>query len=298
MSETPLVYVVLVNWNSVADTAECLDSLVGLCGDVPRAIVVDNGSSDGSVERLTERFHGLCVIEAGGNLGFAGGANLGLEAAMAAGADFVWLLNNDTTVDPGALDFLLSCAAERPGAGMLGSKILYHGRPDTIWFAGGVIDPFRAGYPRHVGADQPDDGRFGEIKPVQFLSGCSLLVRRSVIEQIGLLRDDYFMYWEDVDWCARAIAAGWQCLYVPESRILHKVSASLRGTGHLDLRYETRNRLDYFRRNDPSRYRSVLLWTLRDVAVLCARGRWANAGARLAGVNDFLCGRMGRIAAG
>lgn len=292
-----LTYIILVNWNGWRDTAACVESCAHLTGAAYRLLVVDNHSSDDSVAQLRERFPHLRIEVTAENLGFAGGNNVGIELALAEGADFVWLLNNDTTVAPDSLSELLRAAAEHPGAGMFGSKVLYHARPDTIWFAGGFLDPKRAGYPRHVGADQVDDGRFDEPATADFLTGCSLLVRRQVIDQIGPVAEEFFMYWEDVEWCARAQAAGWECRYVPASRVWHKVASSIRGAGHLNLRYETRNRLTFYRRYEPRRYRRVLAWTLRDVLALAVRLHLSNARARLAGVLDHLRGRTGRIGA-
>jgi GT2 family glycosyltransferase len=290
-----LVYVILVNWNGWADTSECVESCARLRGVDFQLIVVDNHSDDDSVSQLASRFPDLRVVQSDADLGFAGGNNLGIELALAEGADFVWVLNNDTTVAPEALEALVRSASENPDAGMFGSKVFYYANPQVIWYAGGELAKRKAGYPLHIGADQLDDGRFDSVRSVEFITGCSLLVRRQVIEQIGLMREDYFMYWEDVDWCARAQAAGWECLYVPTSRVWHKVSASMRGSGRLDLRYETRNRLYFYSRNRRRRFAAVLFWTLRDIVALAVKAKWENAGARLAGVADFLLGRSGAI---
>jgi GT2 family glycosyltransferase len=291
-----LVYIIIVNWNGWADTLACLESCDQLSGAEYRLLVVDNASTDGSVDQLRAGRPGTRVIPADRNLGFAGGNNLGIAIALSEGADFVWLLNNDTTVAPDALEALLACAREHPEAGMFGSKVYYSAHPDVIWFAGGELAPTRAGYPRHAGSGQRDDGRWDQAGPVEFLSGCSLLVRTAVVEQIGPMREDYFMYWEDVEWSARAQETGWSCLYVPRSRVWHKVSASLEGTRYLDQRYETRNRLHFYKEHRPHRLRAVMLWTIRDALVLAIKGHWPNSRARLAGVADFLAGRTGAIA--
>ena len=289
------VSVILVNWNGWQDTAECVASCASLCGVDARLVVVDNHSEDDSIEQLHERFPDLRVVRAEANHGFAGGNNLGIEIALAEQAEYVWLLNNDTTVAPDSLAELVADAERHPEAGMFGSKVLYSAEPGVIWFAGGTLDPFKAGYPRHIGADQPDDGRFDKPSVTEFLTGCSLLVRREVIERIGMLPEEYFMYWEDVDWCWRAREAGWECRYVPTSRVWHKVASSLRGTGYVDLQYETRNRLRFYSHHERRRLARVLFWTIRDALLLAIRGRVRNACARLAGVLDYLCGRTGRI---
>lgn len=297
---TPLVHVILVNWNGYDDTVECVESCLQL--DYPSFVVtiVDNGSGDGSGERLRTRYASesrLQVIMTGENLGFAGGNNVGIARAMEAGADYVWLLNNDTVVEPESLSALVKVAEEQPQAGMVGSKVYYYDRPSVLWFAGGFIRPIREGSTYHRGMEEEDTGRYDTIERVDYVTGASLLASTSLVREIGMMLEDYFLYWEEVDWCARAAAAGHENLYVPASRVWHKVGASLGGEQTpTQIRYDARNRLLFYRRNRPKDFWRVLLWMLRHIVTLSVlRGRPGHGGALLRGVIDFTTGKRGRI---
>lgn len=227
----PRVAIIVVNWNRRDDTLECLDSLTKVHYSNYRVIMVDNGSTDGSAEAVRQRFQNVVIIEAGENLRFAGGNNLGLKDVLAEGDDYCLLLNNDTTVHPDFLNHLVAAAQTDERIGLVGPKILYHHRPDVIWFAGGVLKP-AWGYVRHYGLRQLDDGRFDERLTVSFLTGCCLLIRREVLEKIGLLDEGFYLYSEDADFCLRAVKAGYKLIYEPEARIYHKVSQSTGGAYH------------------------------------------------------------------
>lgn len=220
-----LVSTVILNWNGLADTVECIRSCQRLAYQRNMLLVVDNGSTDGSAATLRELFPELQIIETGANLGYAGGNNVGIETAIAHGAEFIWLLNNDTTVDPAALGDLVAALQAWPRARIAGSKILYSSQPDVLRFAGGEFSAWW-GSARHRGYDEHDTGQHDVVERCDFVTGCSLLIRSSVVAEIGLMPEDYFLYSEDVDWNASAATAGWESLYVPTSRIWHRVSGS------------------------------------------------------------------------
>ncbi len=206
-----------------------------------RLLVVDNGSTDGSEGILRRRFPAVEILQTGDNLGFAGGNNAGIRHALAQGADQVLLLNNDTTVDPGFASALSDAATVHPRAGMLCPKILLQDRPDVIWYAGASFHPW-LGWGRHRGYGQTDRGQFDRLEETPRATGCALLVTRALCEAVGLLRDDYFCYAEDLEWSLRAREAGFQLLYVPAARVWHKVSASTGGARSVTaVRYMTRN---------------------------------------------------------
>lgn len=137
----PSISIIILNWNGRSDTIECVESCLLSTYPSFRIVVVDNGSSDGSEAALLEKFPYLDIVQTGCNLGYAGGNNRGIRHALANGADYVWLLNNDTVVAPDALAELVAMAEATPHSGMIGSKILFYDRPDTIWFAGGFWSP-------------------------------------------------------------------------------------------------------------------------------------------------------------
>lgn len=292
--------VVILNWNGLADTLECVRSCLALEQPVPSILVVDNDSSDGSPEALRAAFAGnesVTVLDSGANLGFAGGNNVGIRHALEQGAEYVWLLNNDTVVDPAALCALVRAAESDPAVGVWGSKIYYHDRPDVIWYAGAWIDPL-IGWTHHLGQGEPDAGQYDGVRRTGYVTGCSLLVSKTVIDAIGLMDERYFLYWEEVDWCYRARERGWECAVEPASRLWHKVSASASSNRRLQVRYEMRNRLIFHRRHLPKTFWSVFGRGVR-MALTAYVGRHRDVGAGyLLGIRDYLLGRSGRIESG
>lgn len=237
----PVLTVVVLNWNNLQDTVECLDSLARVLHPGLRTLLVDNGSTDGSETALRERFPHLAILQTGTNLGFAGGNNAGIRRALQDGADLVLLLNNDTTVDPGFASALVDAVGANPGAGMACPKILLHDRPDLLWYAGASFHPW-LGWGRHRGHGQRDQGQFDRAEETGRPTGCALLVTRAFCESVGLLREDFFCYAEDLEWGLRARSAGFSILYVPASRVWHKVSRSTGGSRSvMAVRYQTRN---------------------------------------------------------
>jgi GT2 family glycosyltransferase len=295
----PKIVSIVLNWNGWRDTAGCLRSLARLEGVDHEPLVVDNGSTDGSVERLRGEFPGLQVVETGANLGFGGGVNRGIAAAMARGAEFLWLLNNDATVAPDSLAALVATLQERPDAGFACSKILLADRPDVLWYAGGTCDT-PTGFVRHVGQGETDRGQHDHVGDLEFACGCSLLARRRTVEAIGPMPEDYFLYWEDVAWSAMAAAAGWKIAFAPASRVWHAVGASLAPDATsgelLRARYLMRNRILFHRRHRPDRLPRIVLGEVAHTARrTLSRATFRAALADWRGLFDGLCGRTGPI---
>jgi hypothetical protein len=241
------VTVIVLHWNGLADTLECLESLADLDYPAYGVAVVDNGSDDGVGAAVRERFPTVTVLENGQNLGYAGGNNVGLEYALAQGADYALLLNNDTQVAPDFVRRLVDAAEGDPLIGMAGPTIYYYGQPNVIWSAGGRID-WQRGSTRMVGLDEPDEGQCGtEPRRIDFVTGCALLVRRAVMERVGLLDERFFAYYEETEWCVRAGRAGFKIVHVPSARIWHKISPAARADSPLVHYYMTRNRLLFLR---------------------------------------------------
>lgn len=291
---------VILNWNGAAHTAACLRSLADLREVDHVPLVVDNGSRDGSVARLRAEFPGLWIVETGANLGFGGGINHGIATARSAGADFLWLLNNDTTVAPDALRQLIDALNGRPDAAFAVPIIYYADRPDVIWYAGATVTP-PSGHHLHRGLGEQDQGQFEGIEELECACACSLLVRARALEDIGPLPTDYFLYWEDVAWSTMAAAAGWRILFVPRSRIWHASGAALTSEADppemLRLHYLTRNRILYHRRHRPSQVWRVVWDIMFNAARMTRTRRWRPmALAHWRGLRDGILGRTGRIA--
>ncbi len=238
---------VVLSWNGREDTLACLESLEGV-----DTVVVDNGSADGSPEAIEERFPDVELIRAGVNLGFAAGCNVGIRRALDQGADWVVLVNNDSTVAPDLVDALTAAAARHPDAGALAGKVYVAEPPDVIWYAGGSFEP-RVGYSGRVrGSGKPDDGSFDEERDVDWGTGALLAVSRGAIDRVGLLDEELFAYLEDVDWCLRIRDAGLRVVFVPSARSWHRVSASTGGAASTtSLYYHCRNMLAVCERRAP-----------------------------------------------
>ena len=224
----PKVTIIVLNWNGKEDTIECLESLKHITYPNYEILLVDNGSTDGSVECFRERYPGMEIIENGENLGFAEGNNVGIRRAMDEGADYVLLLNNDTVVDPEFLGELVKVAKSGMSIGIVGPKIYYYdyaGRNDVIYFAGAELVLWK-GSDIKYGYREIDQGQCDEIKGVDEIEGTCLLIKSELVNKIGLLDPNFFAYREDTDFCMRAARKGFKLFYVPKAIIWHKVGAS------------------------------------------------------------------------
>ena len=228
----PTVSIIILNWNGLEDTIECLESLRNIAYPSYNVVVVDNGSEGDDVRILREKFGDFIhVIENDKNYGFAEGANIGMRYALAnLCPDFFLLLNNDTVVDPNFLGKLIDVALTDRKIGILGPKIYYYDAPDRVWFAGGNIN-YWLGRLWHRGIGQIDSGHFNDISDVDFISGCCMLVSRDVLSNVGLLDSTFFFGTEDYDISIRATRNGFRVLFVPDAKIWHKIGRSTGRTG-------------------------------------------------------------------
>lgn len=250
------VAIIILNWNSYTDTFECLKSLEKLNYPSFKIYLVDNDSHDNSFKQLISdnkegKFNlNISFLQTGSNLGFAGGNNYAIREAYRHGFDYYWLLNNDTVVDKNSLYELIKVIEGDKSIGIVGSKILYFDS-NEIWFAGGEINKI-TGATKHIGFRERDLGQYDVIKQVDYITGCSLLFRSSLLEKTGYMEEDYFLYYEETDWNIRAKLDGFKVLYVPMSIVFHKVSSSSGGDTNkapfIDY-YFLRNRLVMTKRN-------------------------------------------------
>jgi GT2 family glycosyltransferase len=220
------VTIVVLNWNLREDTLACLASLERADLRGARVLVVDNGSTDGSVEAIHARFPGVTVLPLPENRGFAGGHNAGIRAALADGAEAVLLLNNDTEVAPDFLPPLLEAMDSLPGVAVVSSAILRMDRPEMHDVAWSEVRFDRRHVVQLVGANALPGHGFDRRREVEIAVGCSLLIRAEALRTTGLFDEDYFAYHEDVDWCLRARKWGYRILYEPHSRVYHRGSRS------------------------------------------------------------------------
>lgn len=233
-AEAPLVYAFTLNWNRREDTLACLVSLAALDYPHKRLLLVDNGSTDGTVAAVIARFPNVEVIANERNLGFAAGANVGLRHALAQGADYIFFINNDAVADPQLLNHLLAAAA--PQVGMVAPKIYYADDPRRIWSVGGMRHPL-TGEQTGDARNTVDEGQWQDVAERDFLVGCAILFSRAFLETVGLYDERFFMYYEDADLSLRARDAGFHLLLSPHGHVWHKVAGSSGGGDSPNERY-------------------------------------------------------------
>jgi len=253
------VYIIIVNYNGQKDTVECLRSLQKIYHkNFSIHIVIVDNDPENRINILEKDYReiNLKIIFSPKNLGFSGGNNLGITEAINNKADYILLLNNDTLVSEDFLEKLIEFAEKNPKFGLISPKIYFakgfefhkdrYGKEDlgkVIWYAGGVMD-WKNVIGLHRGVDKVDKGQFDDEEETDFASGCCMLIKKSVIEDIGLLDEKYFLYYEDNDYSIRTKNAGYRIVYQPKSIIWHKNAGSTGGSGSkLQDYYITRNRL-------------------------------------------------------
>lgn len=269
----PQVAIIILNWNGLQDTLECLESVnrASFKHLIPQIYVVDNGSSDNSPRIIAKKYPHCHLIVNSKNLGYTGGNNVGIKAALDNHADYVILLNNDTTVSKNCFDSLVETAMDHnfdlaspkiyfyPGNEFHSKSYTKSERGKIIWFAGGRID-----WPNviatHIGVNEYDHGQFDQIVPTEFATGCCLLVKRQVFEAIGFLDTTYIAYYEDNDFCQRAKRRGFHIGFVPNSVVWHKNAGSSGGSGSAaQVKLVNRSRLIFGLRYAPFRAKLALL---------------------------------------
>jgi GT2 family glycosyltransferase len=305
--------IILVNWKRAIDTCNCVISLEQIADVDWYAVICENGSPDNSTlelqkfltERYTERVRPntelkildyydannletprITLVLSPSNLGFAGGNNLAYRHAFAsAESEFVWFLNNDTEVKPDALSQMIERMRQDPSIGICGSTIIYaHDKKTVQAFGGAVYYPW-AGLIRELGHGKtwpcPVDADEVEVQ-MRYVSGASMLVSSKFLDQVGLMCEDYFVYYEEIDWTERARRKGFRLGYAPQAIVYHKEGASL-GSGTSTSRsmiaeyYGLTGRLTITRRYFPWALPTVYFVALLQILRRCLRGYWPRA---------------------
>ena len=226
--EKPSVTVIVLNWNGKDLTIECLESLKQVNYSNFNILVVDNGSTDGSVELLKEKFPEVSILVLEKNLGYAVGNNRGFNSLKPDPPDFVIFLNNDTIVDENFIEPLVKQLLTHKKASQTVPKIYYENDPKLIWYAGGIVNLW-TGSIYHLGIRQYDDPDYSKTCKTKYATGCCFCMRYEEFKEFGGFDETFPMYSEDVDLSLWIRAAGKQVWFVPDSKIWHKVSASLGG---------------------------------------------------------------------
>lgn len=248
----PRVIIVVLNWNGREDTLACLRSLEPVRCEEVAVLVVDNGSTDGSEAAIRAAHPELDFLQTGSNLGFAGGNNAGIARALEHGAEAVLLLNNDTEVEPDFVRPMLDALDSDARVGIVGASIAYHHDPRRLWAFGGGRFDVSNGWVRHVQRPVALERLTTRGNVHFYVTGCTMLLRRAMIEEVGMLDESYFHFCEDVDLCLRAERAGWKVTLAPRARLRHKVSATTGVSSPAFLYYNLRSRLTLARRHGPA----------------------------------------------
>lgn len=297
------VFISILNFNGNNNTLDCVESLkrVNISDFKLTIMIIDNNSSEKlNLQKESLGKIQLEIIRNEKNLGFSGGHNVGIKHALKNGADYIVILNNDTYVHEDFLRELFVVAEKNDKIGILSPKIYfasgfeYHKNRysknevgKVLWYAGGEMD-WKNVIGHHMGVDEVDRGQFDKIENTELATGCCILLKKDVINKVGMFDDKYFLYYEDADLAMRTKKNGFEIGYVPKSIIWHKNAGSSEGPGStLQDYYITRNRLVFGFCYAPIRSKLALF---RESLSLLLRGRqWQKAG-----VIDFYLGRLGR----
>src|SRR3989344_6793315 len=293
----PKVFIIIINFNGWPDTKECLESLSRVEYDNFEVVLIDNGSKD-NFQFLISNFQKLKIHEIYNkeNLGFAGGNNQGIKLALANGAEYVLLLNNDTTVEPDFLAKLVEETKSDESTGIVGPLKCFYDDHNKIWSAGGKIsNHMTRGELR--GYQEVDDGEYQTAEQVDYISGTCFLIKTEVIKKIGLISEDYFLYYEDTDWCLRSSRAGWRSVIVPAAKIYHKASKSAVEFSYPYIYYHSRNGRMFGERvgnKFMGYFLSVWIFLKQLIKLVFGYKRdWARPVLR--GAWDFWMGRKGKL---
>lgn len=245
----PLVSLVTINWNTTQITCDFLSSVITY-NTYPNieVIVVDNGSTEDPTIPLKKIFADVRVILTGKNLGFAGGNNVGVRAAK---GDFVFIVNNDTEFTPGLIDGLIEIFETYPDAGIACPKFHYFFQKGMIEYAGYYKVNILTGRNGMIGCKETDRGQYNQIAITNYAHGGAMMVSKKLIDEVGLMPEDFFLYYEEFDWSEKFKKRGYKIYYQPKSLIYHKESMTTGKLSPLKTFYLTRNRILFMKRNMP-----------------------------------------------
>jgi len=292
----PMIAIILINYNGFKDTIECLNSIRNLTYRNYSVYLVDNCSTNNSCQYIKEYCvlhdkNNVIIINNKNNLGFSGGNNVGIKAALNDDAEYILLLNNDTIVTPKFLDILVTNADKNS---IITPRIMYWKEKDKIWYAGGKLSP-KLGRAWHDRINKIYEKDIDEkYKEVSFISGCCMLIHRDVLAKIGLLEEKFFLYYEDTEYCWRALNNGVRLSYVGNAVIFHNVSSSIRHDSSLMNYYKIRNRMYLIKEYVSSKYKIIsYLCAYIEVAVGIAIKKYQFQVAK-EGIGDFKKGIFGK----
>jgi GT2 family glycosyltransferase len=295
----PLVISIILNTNRREDTLECLDSLSKQSYANQRVIVLDNHSTDGSVEAIQSKFPEVEIIHIKKNLGYAGNNNVGIQAALEQNASWIFVLNEDTILAPNCLEELVMVGLSDQNIGILGPMVYHHDEPEIIQSAGGVLTKYWEGV--HIAQNEPDQNQFTKPRHVDWISGCAILFKREAIKEVGVLDVRFFYYWEETEWCVRTGKAGWNIIHVPSAKLWHKgVQRNYQPKPSLRY-YDARNHLLLLNKHQAPLTAKLFTWyqILRTLISWTVKPKWRpmkeHRNALWRGIVDYQRKRFGQM---
>jgi GT2 family glycosyltransferase len=294
----PTVGIVIVNHNLKDSLRQTLDCFARINYPNLNVVVSDNASTDGSQEMVRKEFPDVHLLSHSQEQGYARAARLGM-AFLVNKTKYIFSTTNDVTVDPEIINVLVDYAEKDPHAGVLGTKIYFHERPNVLWHAGGRIHPLH-GHSYHLGWEHKDAPRYSRVRECDFVTGCGFLMRCEALLKVGFFKEDLVFYSEDAELCYRIREGGYRIVFIPEAKMWHKTGTTLAKNRPVQLRYSTRNSLYLIQRHKVGYYPLSLLVYLFAVSPLkmllfVVMLRWKNALGIYHGIRDWRAGQYGRV---
>lgn len=298
MCKSKKIGIILVNYNGEKYNGECIESILESTYKNYEIIVVDNASSDNSVN-LLEKNYGkrITLFKNSKNQGFSEANNIGIKIAQDKKCDYILLLNNDTVIMNDCIENMLKCSIDNNDS-VVSPKIYYYDHKDTIWSAGAKM-LWKKGLASQNGINKKDNGEYNERINVEFGTGCCLLIPMEVINKVGLLSREYFLYYEDTDYCIRILKEGFKIIYEPEAKLYHKVSASTGGEeSYRYIYYNTRNRLLFNEKHNNSNkvYYLTYFYLTRIIKIFLwlIKGKYELIQSTFEAIKDYRNGVIGK----
>lgn len=251
MTDRKKLFIIVLTWNRKDLVLRCLSSIkriVSKKADIT-IVVVDNHSTDGTLEALKKLRFPMVVIENEDNLGWAGGNNRGIRYALKQGAECLLIINNDIQLEKNSIDILLEVLYSDKKAGIAGAKMLFAGKKSIIADAGGQLTPNRY-FGINRGIQKKDTGQYSKVEEVDFVTGITL-VKSEVFKEVGLIDEAYYLYYEDTDFCIRARKSGYRVLFNPNAVLYNEFAATVKIGSPTHHYYTTRNHFLFVEKHAP-----------------------------------------------
>jgi GT2 family glycosyltransferase len=289
----PKVAIIVLNWDGKKYLQDCLPKLIKTTYKNKEIFVVDNNSSDGS-QAYVKKFPKIHLIENKENLGWVGGNNIGIQNALRLNPDAIMLLNNDITPTRSFIEPLVAALFEKESVGIVGPILLVHNSKNRIADAGGIIKSKRF-FAINRGCNLIMTKKYEKVTKVDYIIGAAMLIKRDVFKKIGLFNKDYFIYYDDTDFGVRARDAGFESYIIPQSKLFHRVSGTVKVGSPFHHYYTTRNHLLFMERNAPKKLmiRELIRMPKTVYEFITSKDK-VNKTYSLLGIRDYFLRRFGK----